>query len=217
VKISKRLENEYYFQKISSLGDFYSLNICFNVDDFKSELMSCSPDWQPYNSNKSWSHRYAISLFSIDGSSDGRMALNSIREWNIENNTNYSELDFNIQTKYWKNLTSLSDKFSRISDSICRSHLLRLDEGGIFPPHRDSYGRDESTFRLISFFECGPDTLHLTVDNRLVQFIPNRCYFLNTRKIHSVVSFAPNSYIMVLNIRLSNESVGFVLKNLSEP
>ena len=209
-------DREYYFQRISSLGDFFMLNHSFGSQAFEHEISSPDLQWVPYNKSKKWSNRYGLSLTSLDGGITGEIDLNSVMEWNKKNGTHYNEMSFRTKTPYWRHFHSVTSQLGPLEPSLGRSHLIRLAEGGIFPPHRDNYGESDRTFRLISFFQCTPDSLHMTLDDRKVAFNPNCLYFMNTRKVHSVVSFDPNATLLVLNVELNPLTMNHIIQNVLE-
>lgn len=211
---SEEILNELCYQKLSSLGAFFPLEIEFDGDMLRSELHQIQPSWIPYNKSKQWSHRYGLSLYSLEGEVSGEIDLNSIREWNSKHGTKYNEMNFRCPTKYWRALNSISKPLEDISPFFGRTHLLKLDEGGIFPPHRDNYGKSAPSFRLVSFFNCCPESLHLTINGERAHFLENRCYFMDTRKVHSLVSFQPESLILVVNVSICRETERLIIKKL---
>lgn len=211
---SKKVDADVLHHKLSSMGDFYELKTNFDEMRFNEELESNQHEWIRYNKSKSWSHRYGLSLFSLDGGTSGEIDLNSTKEIGDAGATYYDEMAFRVPTPIWNHFESVSQKLSSLVPYLGRSHFLRLDEGGIFPPHRDNIF--EPSFRLIGFFNCSPSELHLVVDGRNCHFTTNRLYFLNTRKVHSVVSFHPGAILLVLNVSLEKNAVDFVLKNIRQ-
>ncbi len=209
-----KLEKDYFYTRLTSLGDFYPLRVHFDPSVFFQQLSDSNPEWVKYNKSKSWSNRYGLSLFSLNGEVSGEIDLNSIREWNLQNGTKYNELSFNTPTPYWSTLKVFSDPLQDIEKHIGRSHLLKLDEGGLFPPHRDNYHESDQTFRLISLINCSINSLHLTLNNRLVPFNPNQLYFMDTRKVHSIVSYCNDSLVLVLNIKICKQTVQYVFERL---
>jgi hypothetical protein len=155
-------------------------------------------------------------LTSLNGEVDGEIDLNSVLEWNKAHGTDYNELSFRAPTPYWSHFKSITSKIQNLAPFLGRSHLLRLDQGGMFPPHRDSYREGDHSFRLIAFFECGPGSLHLCVGGQNVSFETKFLYFMNTRQIHSLVSFQHNAFVLVLNVELSSTTMRFVFDNLTE-
>lgn len=196
--------------ELTSFGNFIKLNLKIDRDSFLSKISDSSVEWVPYNKTKTWSHRYGLSLFSLDGGTSGEIDLNSVREWNMAHGTNYQEMSFRAPTRYWNHFNSVFSILKPIEDFLGRSHILRLDEGGIFPPHRDNFSRRDQTFRLISFINCLPNNLHFIVDGQLQHFQEYHFYFLNTRLVHSLVSFNPHSYVLVFNVALNEHTVDFV-------
>lgn len=209
-------DSEYYYSRMASLGSLYALDLRIDESHFLEELERLGPQWVPYNKSKQWSARFGLSLFSLDGGTSGEIDLNSVREWNVNNGTKYNELSFNKPTPYWKHFESISNNFLETKLSIGRSHLLRLDAGGAFPPHRDNYLEGDDTFRIISFLNTSPDVLHFVVDGRLQSFQAGAFYYLDTRKVHSLMSYRDDSTILVMNIKLDANSWSWVCKNLSE-
>lgn len=207
---------EYLYNHISSLGSFFSLSISFDSLDFNSELKSENIQWVKYNKNKTWSRRYGLSLYSLNGETSGEIDLNSILEWNRSHGTQYNELSFRQPTKYWKHFHSISSQLENLQDHLGRSHLLKLDEGGMFPPHRDNYREGDFAFRLLSFFNCSPSALHLNLDGQYIKFQSNKLYFLNTRLTHSLVSFQPEAIILILNVELNKQTVQYILENIED-
>ncbi len=214
--LEKNKNYEYLFGRLSSLGNFYSLKTSVDENVFRRELMSVKNDWIPYNKSKPWSNRFGLSLFSIDGKSNGEIDLNSVFEWNKMNGTQYGEMSFKAPTKYWSHFSSISSSLKFFTKFLGRSHLIKLDEGGIFPPHRDAYWEGCEVFRLIAFFNCSPSSLHVNLDGRLLHFDTAKLYFMNTRLVHSLVSFKPNALILVLNVELNEETYKLVLNQLHQ-
>ena len=187
------------------------MEIDFDEHLLKKQLTLNLDKWVFYNSSKPGYKRYGLSLFSLDGGTSGDIDLNSILEYNKKNQTHYTELSFRVPTCYWKEFSSLSKPLKGIEKSLGRSHLIRLDNGGFFPPHRD-LGMD--VFRLIAFFNSKPDTLTFLLDDQKVHFFTNRLYFFNARRTHSLFSFKDNAIILVLNVEYNKDSMNFVIKNL---
>ena len=58
--------------------------------------------------------------------------------------------------------------------------------------------------------------MHLIVDDKLAQLRPYYLYFLNTRKVHSVVSFEEDTFLLVINMQLCEQTVKFVHDRITE-
>lgn len=169
-----------------------------------------------YNPRKSI-ERYGLSITSADGGMSGRPDLDSLLEYNKENNTNYAETDFVVPTPVfdYPDLKKLIDPWK---DNIYRSHVLKLAPGGFFPVHRDSNNLNVDTFRLIVPLEnCQfPNTIFL-LEDRILQWKPGTLYFLNTLKMHTLFNASmSSSYWIVFNVFLNETTASSILKNLKQ-
>jgi hypothetical protein len=198
---------------LADLGRFYPLQIYLDPERVKTQLNQLNCQWHPYNPRKPGFKREGISLFSLDGTTDGAIDLDSIREYNLEKGTNYDESSFATPTSHWFNLPEISETFKELEPELVRSHILRFSEGGFFPPHRDL----GDCFRLISFFNCNANCLYFMLDGEKVAFDPGVVYFADTRKPHCLFNFNMEpSYVLVLNVRPNEHSRDFILENLLE-
>ena len=198
------------YQQLLQLGDFFELDVRFDELLFLHELRDLDESWRPYNTSKPHNPRQGLSLFSLDGNDDGVLDLNSVLEYNKANKTNYNEMSFRTATKNWFQLSSINTRLEDLKAHLGRSHLIKLAEGGFFPPHRD---RGEG-FRLIAFFNCAPSELFFLIEDEKLFFESGKLYFLNALKEHSVFSFKENSIMLVLNVELSHDSFRFVRHHL---
>jgi len=171
-------------------------------------------DYVRYNPRKDV-NRWGLSLTSLDGGLSGVPDLDSIPEYNNENNTNYDERDFVVKTPayYYDSLQTLIDP---INQYIFRSHIIKLNQGGFFPPHRDFRGMWFDSFRIIIPLQnCSPPNLTFFVDDKLINWVHGAMYFVDTAKMHYLfnASFDP-SYMIVLNVELNEDTVKFITRNL---
>jgi hypothetical protein len=197
------------YRKITDLGSFFPLSTYFELSNDLCEIDKYKEFWRPYNKNKK-NNRWGMSLFSLKGETDGEIDLNSVLEYNKLNNTSYDEMSFRTPTEIWKGIPEISNKLSFLATHLGRSHFLRLDAGGFFPPHRD-YGK---SFRLISFFSDDRGSLCLLLDGEKKNWTKNKLYFLDSRKEHSLFSFSDNSTVLVLNVEINEDTVKWVYENL---
>lgn len=208
----KYFENTQLYNLLTSLGKFYPLSITFNEEILKKELTLIDPsEWVHYNKSKPHIPRKGLSLYSLNGETTGEIDLNSIREYNLQHDTSYEEGSFKTPTRFWKSLPILSEPLKELEPHLGRSHLIRFGGGGFFPPHRDI----GNCFRLITFFNTGPDDLFFILDNKKMFFIPNVLYFFDARITHTVFSTISDSIILVLNVRISPGAIEWVYKSLS--
>tara|TARA_Y100001935_G_C17271784_1_gene492354 strand:+ start:441 stop:1091 length:651 start_codon:yes stop_codon:yes gene_type:complete len=159
--------------------------------------------------------RYGLSITSLDGGLSGNPDLDSLPEYNKENNTYLHETDFNVPTPVY-HYPELKVILDPIKDSLCRSHVLRIDPSGYFPPHRD-YRRDVfNTFRLlIPLTNMDPPRHNFVLEDKIMRWEQGAMYFVDTARMHYLfnASFEP-TYMIVINARLNTTTVNYVLNNL---
>lgn len=160
-------------------------------------------------------NRYGLSLTSLDGSVSGIPDLDSLYEYNKENQTTYREKDFRTFTPVYE-YEDLKKCIQPIEKYLFRSHILKLDPGGFFPPHRDFRGMEFDSYRIIiPLSNMTPPAFNFIVDDKLQHWNYGSLYFVDTVKTHYLfnASFTP-SYMMVLNVGLNEETINFITKNL---
>lgn len=159
--------------------------------------------------------RYGLSITSLDGGVSGIPDLDSLTEYNREHDTKYTEQDFKEFTPVY-DYQDLKNVLQPIKDEIFRSHILKLESGGFFPPHRDFYGMNIDSFRLIIPLEnCNPPSFNFIIDDKIQHWTNGVVYFVDTAKMHYLFnsSMSP-SYMIVLNVNLTKDTVNFVTRNL---
>lgn len=166
--------------------------------------------WVKYNPRKNID-RYGLSLTSLDGGMSGYPDLDSLLEYYRQTGVSLPEMSFKEKTPLFYDLRQREQDFLN-SISLGRSHFLKLNSGGFFPPHRDSghlYGEHLNCFRIIGCLQnCGPKQFVWLQDGTQFKLQPNRLYVINTLKIHSVFSFVDDCVILVLNV--GSESIPFI-------
>lgn len=152
--------------------------------------------------------RKGISLTSLDGGFSGTPDLDSLRRYNMEHGTNYTERSFITPTPLGKE--AFADVFSKFN--VGRSHVLRLDRGGFFPWHRDY---DHSTFRVIyTVSGCSPQCLVWIEDDKIIPLHDGKFYYINTRKKHAVFSLHDSAVFCVFNFFNTPENWKKVFHNM---
>lgn len=163
--------------------------------------------WVRYNPRKEVA-RWGASLTSLDGKMTGVPDLDSIFEYNKQNKTQYTEKDFIVKTP----LYDAHFKFMDPLFDLGRSHVIKLGAGGFFPYHRDF---DTSCFRLIyTMSGCEPTNLVWVLNNEVIKLQDRSWYYVNTKMIHSVFSFAGCQFA-VFNVIGNEKSKKSLIDKLS--
>ena len=188
----------------------YKLNNPFNFVKWTEENFT----YVKYNPRKEI-NRYGLSLTSLSGDLTGIPDLDSLYEYNKENNTCYTEKDFKTFTSVY-DYEDLKKCISPIEKYLFRSHILKLGTGGFFPPHRDFHGMNFDSFRIIiPLANMNPPAFTFIIDEKMQHWNNGSLYFVDTAKMHYLfnASFSP-SYMIVLNVELNEDTVNFITKNM---
>ena len=191
------------YNSLLSFGDLIPLKIKCDVKKLFNEVKDFK--YLQYNPRKDIK-RYGLSITSLDGNMDG-VDLDSIKEYNKENNTEYDELSFQAFTSVYYESQEIQKITEPFLGHIGRSHILHLPEGGYFPPHRDLpvYVEQQNSLRvLVPLKGCNPPDMYFMYEDKPLHFEHGRAYFLNTNKAHNLFAFK-DSYMIVLNIKTSEE------------
>ena len=201
----------YLYDSLARYGDIYALKLNLDPKKVMNELKLYDSDWVAYNPRKNIL-RKGLSITSLDGGLSGIPDLDSIREYNIKHNLDLDETDFNKKTELWP---LVQDALTPFENYLGRTHFIRMDRTGCFPPHRDDYSIDVNSFRLfIAIDGCNPPDNYFIIEEKICNFIPGKVYFINTCKEHTVFTTGSQSTFVVANITISDESVNTVLNNL---
>ncbi len=178
------------------------------------EILDRHPGWKQYNPRKI-NNRQGLSVTSIDGGFSGVPDLDSLVEYNRENGTQYTEIDFKHRTSITRHLPNLDPMLDEFQEDLGRCHFLRLGAGGFFPPHRDNgLAVPSKTFRII--VPLGNTNKHnwkWIQNDHVLHMEPGRTFCMNTTKEHSLFSFVDNCCMLVLNVVASDKSVGTVARH----
>jgi len=202
---------QHLYNSLIRYGLYYKLRLKLDVYDFLEQLDLFEDLWVQYNPRKNI-RRKGLSLTSLDGGMSGYPDLDSIREYNQTHNIKLDENSFKTKTMAWSLVDSALDSFG---DDVSRTHVIKHEVGGCFPPHRDSYTRELSSFRLfIPIKNCNPPNNYFILDERILHFDHGHVYFIDTCKEHTVFTTGSSTIFVVSNIQLSEKSVDNVLGNM---
>ena len=166
-------------------------------------------DYVHYNPRKDIK-RYGLSITSLDGGVSGRPDLDSL--YKADGIDRWSEMDFNVRTPVADHpeIKKLLDHFG---NNVGRSHILKINPGGYFPPHRDFRKKLFDTFRIIvPLLNTDYPSFTFMLEDKVLNWETGRPYFLDTSKQHHLFNcYSEPSYWIVLNVATNEESVEQVL------
>lgn len=198
-------------QILLSMGNIIPLRVHIPVWEVQKTISVFKEHFKPYSPQKKGYNRYGLSITSLDGGFSGVPDLDSLREYNQLNGTNFDEPDFRKQTPFFRDCKPLSEALLPFHNYMGRSHILRMDRGGFFLPHRDW---STASFRLFIPL-CDGESYVFILDDRRVFFQQGQVYFINILLSHSLFSFRDDNLFVVFNIDLNREAVNAVFRNLS--
>lgn len=173
------------------------------VDHGKAkEICDKHPGWKRYQEHKMPNNRFGLSVTSLDGGFSGKPDLYSLREWYKMTGESYHETDFKARTNVVEFLPELNDLLDFWGPNLGRTHFLRLDTGGFFPPHRDNGAIVAApTFRiLVPINNFGKNDMKWIHEEKVIRLELGHVYFINTSRLHSLFSFVDNCLMLVLNV-----------------
>lgn len=191
--------------------DFPKMNL-----NLVKDVLDKHPGWKPYQPHKTGYNRFGLSVTSLDGQYSGEPDLYSLREWQNMTGQSYNEMSFTKRTNIVQFLPELDQFLNFWGPNLGRTHFLRLDRGGFFPPHRDN-GAIVSvpTFRIIvPIYNFGINDMKWIQDEKIQRFDLGATYFVNTSRLHSVFSFVDDCLMLVLNVGADEHILGKMVKKI---
>jgi len=200
------------YYKLLSFGDVIELTTQIDPHKLLKEIEHHT--WSQYNPRKE-NNRFGLSITSSDGTLNN-IDLDSLYEYNKENNTEYGEISFRTKTQVYYDSEEIQKITKSFDNSLCRTHLINIKRNGSFPPHRDwrSIDTQESFRILVPLKNCNPTNMYFMYEDKPLYFEHGRAYFMNTNKIHSVFSFSDDATFIVMNVICNYDSIKTVLDNM---
>ena len=199
-----------YYKDILQYGTKFSTTLYESPEKILSELDTFSHEWKPYNPRKK-PGREGLSVTSLDGGFSGVPDLDSIREYCIKHQVRLDEMSFQKPTEAAPVFSTYMEPFEGY---IGRSHVIRMDGGGYFPPHRDDKKAEPTSFRLlVPLQQCNPPHMWFMLEDKPIHFEHGRAYFINTCMEHTVFACYPCMFL-VLNIAVNGRTVETLLNHM---
>lgn len=204
-----------YWQSLVNLGSYVKTKWYINHHSVEQQLEQFKDKWCPYNVKKdSYNNRWGLPITSHSGDIMDNYHLNSFGYMQKYHNIEMKEENFNIPTEVYHSISEIKNLVDIFSPDIGRVHLLRVDKGGFFPPHRDFHGVSPEYFRLLVVFgRCNPENYVQMIDGKPLYPEAGWVYFMNTQLDHSVFSFSNNLYCLVLTVKLNERTHNLIMKN----
>jgi hypothetical protein len=192
---------------VISYGDVVELGFPNIVTSKYTDLILNHPEWKQYNTYKQGYNRYGLSMTSLDGGYTGIPDLESLSEYWRDTGIMHRDSSFKTRTPLSYEIPEIDELFNFFGEELGRSHFLRLDKGGFFPPHRDHEWRlPNDTFRIVvPFYNFHSQHMTWVFDGKVIELREGVAYFMNTTKAHSLFSYVDNCTMLVLNVKAEHE------------
>jgi hypothetical protein len=212
---SRESEERALYAYLTQLGPVVPLKLGFDPEALIAALGQYECKWRLYNPRKPKFGRFGLSITSLDGGDSGIPDLDSLKEYNEANGTHFTERSFRTLTPVAGATEDFHRLLSKFEGILGRSHFIKFNAGGYFPPHRDGVILAPRALRLFAVVSNSFEAhFHFIIDNRKYFFVPGRLYFINTMLEHSFFSFEDGVTILVLNLDLTENAGELILKNL---
>ena len=173
--------------------------------------------WVKYNPRKDV-NRWGLSVTSLDGGITGVPDLDSLYEYNKENNTSHSEKEFNVPTPV------LNEQIKNVLEpwqgEYYRTHFLKFGPGGFFPPHRDwnyTTGVADSFRLIMPLRNVNPPSFNFVLEDKTLHWDIGRLYFVDTLKMHYLFNSSfTDSYWLIVNVDLDVKTIEATLERLNQ-
>lgn len=200
---------------LCNLGNVAKLKFSFDTNKTLEQLQEFKENWCPYNVKKDkTNNRWGLPLTSHSGDIFDNYHLNSFGYMQKYHNVEMKEENFNTPTQAYHKLTELSSIIDKFSPDIGRVHLLRVDQGGFFPPHRDFVSFAPDYYRLLAVFgKCTPENYVQMIDGKPFYPEPGHLYFINFQLDHSVFSFSDGLHSLILTVKNNERNYDLITNN----
>jgi len=210
------IEKAILWNSLTQLGDQVKTKWCIDHHAVENQLEQFNDKWCPYNAKKdTHNNRWGLPVTSHTGDVMDNYHLNSFGHMQKYHDVEMKEENFNTPTEVYHAIPDIAKLVDVFSPDIGRVHLLRIDKGGFFPPHRDFQGIAPDYFRLLCVFgRCSPENYVQMIDGKPLYPEPGYVYLTNFQLDHSVFSFSDNLYSLVLTVKNTKRTHQLVMQNL---
>tara|TARA_B110000238_G_C16052270_1_gene406658 strand:+ start:293 stop:913 length:621 start_codon:yes stop_codon:yes gene_type:complete len=204
------MNNSILYSTLTRFGEYYPLKLKNKVGNIVDTLNN-EFDWVQYNPRKNID-RQGLSVTSLDGGMSGKPDLDSLYEYYDQTGIVLNETNFTTKTPAYKYFKKWLDP---LDGHLGRTHVIRLNRGGFFPPHRDNTHSNIESFRLFLPLTYSSEQHFFLLEDKKMEFKNGEMYFIDTAKMHTLFCTGNNPfYFLVTNVILTQESVDATLKFL---
>ena len=157
--------------------------------------------------------REGLSITSLDGGMTGNPDLDSLYEYYNKTGIALDETNFTTKTPVYDYFKQWLDP---LQAHLGRTHVIRLNPGAYFPPHRDNKHSNIDSFRLFLPLNYTSNQNFFLLEDKKMEFKNGVMYFIDTAKMHTLFNTNEKPfYFVVANVILTQESVDATLKFLT--
>ena len=198
--------------QLSAIGDWEPLDFSINESNWNDDKTLLKDFWRPFQPKEGiLNNRESILLYGLPG--DNAVSVTGLSHVKAKLGYIPKESDFNRPTEARDMLSCCKEVFDYF-DPMGRCFLIRLNEGGFYPRHRDHFILNRDTFRLIAFLGSSQDTLEWEVNGSVKTFLSNTVYYVDTRKMHRLSSWGNQSTMVVMNVKKTWTNILKILSRL---
>ena len=212
---NEQIEQQMLWNSLTSLGSYSKLNLQLDEGVVLNDIKPYEQYWTPYNSKKDIvNNRWGLPITSNSGKVSDNMHLNSFGYMQRELGIELKEENFNTPTEVYHNSSEIKRLVDIFGSDIGRVHLLRVDQGGYFPPHRDFPGLAPEYVRLTAMFgNCSDFNYSMHLHDNIFRPERNHLYFVNYQMNHNVFSFSNNLYILLITVKLNQTTHDLIIEH----
>jgi len=208
-------ERAMLWNSLTNLGSYAKLNLRIDEMIVAKDLLKFSENWCPYNEKKDvHNNRWGLPVTSHTGDVMDNYHLNSFGYMQKYHDVEMKEENFTTPTEVYHAVPHIKKLLDVFAPDIGRVHILKVNQGGYFPPHRDFAGVAPEYFRLSCVFgSCSDFNYVQTLHDQVFRPERNYLYFVNFQLNHSVFSFSDNLYNLILTVKLNRRTHDLIIKH----
>jgi hypothetical protein len=213
--MNEEFERAMLWNSLTNLGNYTKLNLAIDSKTVVEQLDQFKDNWCPYNVKKdSHNNRWGLPVTSHTDDAIDNYHLDSFGRMQRYHDVELKEENFTNPTAVYDAVPDIKNLVDIFSPDIGRAHLLRVDQGGFFPPHRDFAGTAPEYFRLLCVFgNCTEFDYAQILHDTPFRPQPEFLYFVNFQLNHSVFSFSDNLYSLILTVKLNRRTHDLIIKH----